>query len=92
MEDYEREHLKDLVYLQEEMHQFYSSLNDPGKIIIEAFMSDKQYVFDLETFDELQHTAKLNECIPASIIVKAEKRLLGNYERNIKSLSFRRNS
>jgi hypothetical protein len=92
IEDYELEAHKDLVYLQEEKELFYRSLTDPGKIEIEIFMSNKQYVFDMEAFEQLQHTAKLNQCIPASIIVKADKRLLGNYERNVKSLSFRRTS
>jgi hypothetical protein len=91
IEDYQREHLKDLVYLQEEMLEFYSSLNDPGKAQIETFMSSKENVIELETIKVLQANAKLNESIPASIIVKADKRL-GNYERNTESLSFQRTS
>ena len=90
--DWEHEADKNSLYLQEEMHEFYSSLNDPGKAQIEIFMSQKEDVIELETIKCLQHNAKLNECIPASIIVKADKRLLGNYERNIKSLSFQRTS
>lgn len=88
MEDYEREHLKDLVYLQEEKELFYRSLNDPGKIIIEAFMSDKQEVIDLKAFEGLQEKAKLNSAIPPSIIVKGDKRLLTYYERQVNALPF----
>jgi bacillopeptidase F (M6 metalloprotease family) len=83
IEDYQREHLKDLVYLQEEKELFYRSLNHTEKAQID--------VIDLREFKALQQNAKLNESIPASIIVKADKRL-GNYERNIESLSFQRTS
>jgi bacillopeptidase F (M6 metalloprotease family) len=83
IEDYQREHLKDLVYLQEEQELFYRSLNHAEEAQID--------VIDLREFKALQQNAKLNESIPASIIVKADKRL-GNYERNIKSLSFQRTS
>ena len=88
IEDYEREHLKDLVYLQEEMLEFYSSLNDPGKAQIETFMSSKENVIELETIKDLQEKAKLNDSIPASIIVKGDKRLLKYYERKIDALPF----
>ena len=83
IEDYQREHLKDLVYLQEEKELFYKSLNHAKEAQID--------VIDLREFKALQQNAKLNESIPASIIVKADKRL-GNYERNTKSLSFQRTS
>ena len=92
IEDYEREAQKDLVYLQEEMLEFYSSLNDPGKAQIETFMSSKENVIELETIKVLQANAKLNESIPASIIVKADIRLNQNYERKINALSFQRTS
>jgi bacillopeptidase F (M6 metalloprotease family) len=83
IEDYQREHLKDLVYLQEEKELFYRSLNHTEEAQID--------VIDLREFKALQQNAKLNESIPASIIVKADKRL-GNYERNTESLSFQRTS
>ena len=85
IEDYELEAQKDLVYLQEDMHAFYRSLNDPGKAQIEVFMSDKINFNDLQI---LQEKAKLNPSIPASIIVKGDKRLLRYYERQVKALPF----
>ena len=85
IEDYELEAQKDLVYLQEDMHAFYRSLNDPGMAQIEAFMSDKIELSELEI---LQERAKLNPAIPASIIVKGDKRLLKYYEREVKALPF----
>ena len=107
IEDYEREAQKDLVYLQEDMHAFYSSLNDPGKAQVEAFMSDKQPMFDrqmeedfsksyrhrgnkvdIKIFSFLQKEAKLNIGIPASIIVRGDRRLIKYYERKAKALSF----
>jgi len=84
IEDYQREHLKDLVYLQEEKELFYQSLNRPERAQIE--------VIDLRTVEVLQENAKLNDSIPASIIVKADKRLNQNYERKINALSFQRTS
>lgn len=92
IEDYEREHLKDLVYLQEERELFYQSLNDPGKAQIEVFMSQNQEVIDLQAFKGLQEKAKLNDSIPASIIVRGDVRLNQNYERKINALSFQRTS
>jgi hypothetical protein len=86
IEDYEREAQKDLVYLQEDMHAFYHSLNDPGKVQIEVFMN--QEVIDLQAFEGLQEKAKLNPSIPASIIVKGDKRLLKYYERQVNALPF----
>ena len=85
IEDYEREFLKDLVYLQEEKELFYRSLNDPGIAQIDAFLSDK---LDIRVLECLQHNAKLNPAIPASIIVKGDKRLLKYYERQVKALPF----
>jgi len=85
IEDYEMENLKDLVYLQEEKELFYRSLNDPGIAQIEAFMSDKVYLFDL---DSLQQRAKINVCIPESLIAKIDHRIIRNYERKIDALSF----
>ena len=85
IEDYEREFLKDLVYLQEEKELFYRSLNDPGKAQIEAFMSDKVHLKDLES---LQERAKINVCIPQSLIAKIDHRIIRNYERKIDALSF----
>jgi hypothetical protein len=85
IEDYEREFLKDLVYLQEEKELFYRSLNDPGIAQIEAFMSDKVYLCDL---DSLQQRAKINVCIPQSLIAKIDHRIIRNYERKIDALSF----
>jgi hypothetical protein len=89
IEDYEREFLKDLVYLQEEKELFYRSLNDPGKAQIEAFMSDK---FDIKVLESLQERAKINVCIPESLIHKIDLRIIRNYERKIDTLSFQRTS
>jgi len=85
IEDYEMENLKDLVYLQEEKELFYGSLNDPGIAQIEAFLSDKVYLCDL---DSLQQRAKINVCIPQSLIAKIDHRIIRNYERKIDALSF----
>jgi hypothetical protein len=85
IEDYEMENLKDLVYLQEEKELFYRSLNDPGIAQIEAFMSDKVHLKDLES---LQERAKINVCIPQSLIAKIDHRIIRNYERKIDALSF----
>ena len=85
IEDYEMENLKDLVYLQEEKELFYRSLNDPGIAQIDAFLSDK---LDIRVLECLQHNAKLNPAIPASIIVKGDKRLLRYYERQVEALPF----
>jgi hypothetical protein len=84
--DWEHEAQKDLVYLQEDMHAFYHSLNDPGKVQIEVFMN--QEVIDLQAFEGLQEKAKLNPSIPASIIVKGDRRLLQYYERKVNALPF----
>jgi hypothetical protein len=85
IEDYEMENLKDLVYLQEEKELFYRSLNDPGIAQIDAFLSDKVYLCDL---DSLQRRAKINVCIPESLIHKIDKIIIRNYERKIDALSF----
>jgi hypothetical protein len=85
IEDYEMENLKDLVYLQEEKELFYRSLNDPGIAQIEAFMSDKIKMKELEV---LQERAKINVCIPQSLIAKIDHRIIRNYERKIDALSF----
>lgn len=85
IEDYEMENLKDLVYLQEEKELFYRSLNDPGIAQIEAFMSDKIKMKELEV---LQEIAKINVCIPQSLIAKIDHRIIRNYERKIDALSF----
>jgi hypothetical protein len=85
IEDYEREAQKDLVYLQEEMHEFYRSLNDPGKAQIEVFMSDK---IELSELQILQEKARINVCIPQSLIAKIDHRIIRNYERKIDALSF----
>jgi hypothetical protein len=79
------ENLKDLVYLQEEKELFYRSLNDPGIAQIDAFLSDKVYLCDL---DSLQQRAKINVCIPQSLIAKIDHRIIRNYERKIDALSF----
>jgi hypothetical protein len=84
-EDYEREAQKDLVYLQEDMQAFYSSLNDPGKAQIEVFMSDK---IELNELQVLQEKARINVCIPQSLIAKIDHRIIRNYERKIDALSF----
>ena len=85
IEDYEMENLKDLVYLQEDKELFYRSLNDPGIAQIEAFMSDKIKMKELEV---LQERAKINVCIPQSLIAKIDHRIIRNYERKIDALSF----
>jgi len=84
-EDYEREAQKDLVYLQEDMHAFYRSLNDPGKAQIEVFMIDK---VDLSDLQNLQQQAKINVCIPQSLINKIDRRIIRNHERKIDAISF----
>jgi hypothetical protein len=85
IEDYEYEAQKDLVYLQEDMHAFYRSLNDPGIAQIEAFMSDK---IDLSDLQILQEKARINVCIPESLINKIDRRIIRNYERKIDAISF----
>jgi hypothetical protein len=85
IEDYEHEAQKDLVYLQEDMQAFYRSLNDPGIAQIEAFMSDKIELSELET---LQEKARINVCIPESLINKIDRRIIRNYERKIDAISF----
>jgi hypothetical protein len=89
IEDYELEAQKDLVYLQEDMHAFYRSLNDPGIAQIDAFMSDKIELSELEI---LQERAKINVCIPESLIHKIDLRIIRNYEHKIDALSFQRTS
>jgi hypothetical protein len=85
IEDYEMENLKDLVYLQEEKEIFYRSLNDPGIAQIEAFMSD---TIELSELEILQKNARINVCIPESLIAKIDHRIIRNYERKIDALSF----
>lgn len=87
--DWEHEAQKDLVYLQEEKELFYRSLNDPGKAQIETFLSDKVYLCDLNS---LQEKAKINVCIPESLIHKIDLRIIRNYEHKIDALSFQRTS
>ena len=87
--DWEHEFQKNLVYLQEEKELFYRSLNDPGIAQIEAFMSDK---FDIKVLESLQERAKINVCIPESLIHKIDLRIIRNYERKIDTLSFQRTS
>jgi hypothetical protein len=84
-EDYEREAQKDLVYLQEDMHAFYYSLNDPGKAQIDVFMSDKIDVNDLQI---LQEHARINVCIPESLVKKIDRRIQRHYERKVNALPF----
>ena len=83
--DWEHESQKDLVYLQEDMQAFYQSLNDPGKAQIEVFMSDK---IELSELQVLQEKARINVCIPQSLIAKIDHRIIRNYERKIDALSF----
>jgi hypothetical protein len=85
IEDYEMENLKDFVYLQEEKEMFYRSLNDPGIAQIEAFMSD---TIELSELEILQKNARINVCIPESLIAKIDHRIIRNYERKIDALSF----
>lgn len=85
IEDYEMENLKDLVYLQEEKEIFYRSLNDPGIAQIEVFMSD---TIELSELEILQKNARINVCIPESLIAKIDHRIIRNYERKIDALSF----
>lgn len=85
IEDYELEAQKDLVYLQEDMHAFYQSLNDPGKAQIEVFMIDKVDINDLKN---LQEQARINVCIPTSLINKIDRRIERNHERKIDTISF----
>ena len=84
-EDYELEAQKDLVYVQEDMHAFYRSLNDPGKAQIEVFMSDKVDVDDLKI---LQEHAKINVCIPESLVRRIDRTIKGYHERKVNALPF----
>jgi len=92
MEDYEYAAQKDFVYLHEEMHEFYRSLNDPGIAQIESLMSDNSKVYELKLKDLelLQEKAKINVCIPQSLIAKIDHRIIRNYERKIDTISFYR--
>ncbi len=85
IEDYEREAQKDFVYLQEEMLEFYNSLNHANDPQIEVFMSDTVHLGVLES---LQEKAKINVCIPQSLISKIDRRIEQNHERKINTLSF----
>lgn len=85
IEDYEMENLKDLVYLQEEKELFYRSLKDSGIAQIDVFLSDKIELSELEI---LQKNARINVCIPESLIAKINHRIIRNYERKIDALSF----
>jgi hypothetical protein len=85
IEDYEREAQKDLVYLQEDMLEFYNSLNHANDPQIEVFMADSIHIGVLES---LQEKAKVNVCIPQSLINKIDRRIVRNYERKINTLSF----
>lgn len=87
IEDYEYEAQKDLVYLQEDIQALYRSLNDPGKVIIEAFMNHK---VDLNDLQMLQEEARINICIPESLINKIDSRINKSYEHKIDSFSFQR--
>ena len=84
-EDYEREAQKDLVYVQEDMHAFYHSLNDPGKAQIDVFMSNKIDVNDLHI---LQENAKINVCIPESLVRRIDRTIKAYYERKVDALPF----
>jgi hypothetical protein len=83
--DWEHEFQKNFVYLQEEKELFYRSLNDPGIAQIEAFMSD---TIELSELEILQKNARINVCIPESLIAKIDHRIIRNYERKIDALSF----
>jgi hypothetical protein len=85
IEDYELEAQKDLVYLQEEMLEFYNSLNHANDPQIEVFMADSIHLGVLES---LQEKAKVNVCIPESLIKKIDRRIKRTYERKINTLSF----
>jgi hypothetical protein len=67
------------------INDFYRSLNDPGKAQIEVFMSDK---IELSELQVLQEKARINVCIPQSLIAKIDHRIIRNYERKIDALSF----
>jgi hypothetical protein len=85
IEDYEHAAQKDLVYLQEEMLEFYNSLNHANDPQIEVFMADSIHLCVLES---MQEKAKVNVCIPQSLINKIDRRIVRNYERKINALSF----
>lgn len=84
IEDYEREAQKDLVYLQEDMLKFYSSLNDPGKAQIEEFLSHKSDEVEpkIEVIDLTKKTQ------PVTIVVIGDKRILNNNESEVNALPF----
>jgi hypothetical protein len=85
-EDYEREAQKDFVYLQEEMLEFYNSLNHADDPQIEIFMQKDEV--PLGVLESLQQRAKINVCIPDSLIAKIDHTIIRNYERKINTLSF----
>jgi len=84
-EDYEYEAQKDLVYVEEDMHAFYHSLNDLGKAQIEVFMSTKIDINDLQI---LQENAKINVCIPDSLVKRVDRTIKGYHERKVNALPF----
>lgn len=85
IEDYEHAAQKDFVYLQEEMLEFYNSLNHANDPQIEVFMNGGVHLGVLES---LQEKAKINVCIPQSLISKIDRRIEQNHERKINTLSF----
>ena len=87
LEDYEREAQKDFVYLQEEMLEFYNSLNHANDPQIEEFLEGKNEVH-IGVLQSLQASAKINVCIPDSLIRTMDFRIVRNYERKINTLSF----
>lgn len=86
-EDYQMEAQKDLVYLQEEELEFYNSLNHANDPQIEVFMQQRDGVH-LGVLEQLQERAKVNVCIPQSLINKIDRRIIRTYERKIDTLSF----
>ena len=87
IEDYEFEAQKDFVYLQEEMLEFYNSLNHANDPQIEEFLAQKDEVH-IGVLQSLQQKAKINVCIPDSLIAKVDHRIVRTYELKINALSF----
>lgn len=85
IEDYEHAAQKDLMYVQEEAHAFFNSLNDFGKTNVEVFLNSD--IIELGDLQRLQEKAIINVCIPTSLINKVNNRIR-KYEHKIKSFSF----
>lgn len=83
--DWEHEYEKNLGYLQEDVQEFYQSLNNSEKAQVEVFISDEIKLIELQV---LQEKARINICIPQSLVAKIDRKIIKNHERKINALSF----